>query len=263
MNKKLLRILSVVLAAVMLFSLCSCNTYEEEEEQIKYASAVPSGKIAIVERLNSVLASAKSGKPAVKYSLDQGTGKCECENKYVKGSFKTVANLITDEDFGMETKYGEDATEILPLMGSAQAGSIDASDVRSAVITDNKTDKTYTIVITINPEENPEQENSIYGKLFKIEKDADILANFENIKHLMTADSYSANYKIGSIKAVVDKSTDHLIKLELHRDIRVETQVTGQGTLAEVGTVPLSFDYNSTAKYELDWDNPETSEIEA
>ena len=262
MNKKLLRIISIALAAVMVFSLCSCDTYVEEEEKTKYASEVPADKGAIVERFNKVLADAKAGKPTVSYSLDQGTGKCECENEYVKASFKTVANLITDESFGMNTEYGQDATDILPVMGKADAGMIKPVDARTAFITDNKEDKTYTIVITINPEENPEQDGSVYGKLFKIEKDEDILKNFDNIKHLMTAEKYSANYKIGSIKAVINKATDHLIKLELHRDIRVETEVTGQGTLADVGTVPLAFDYNSTAKYNLDWDNPATETIE-
>ena len=262
MNKKLIRILSIALAAVMLFSLCSCDTYVEEEEEIKYASEVPADKAAIVERFNKVVADAKAGKPAVSYSLDQGTGKCDCENEYVKASFKTVANLITDESFGLSTEYGQDTTDILPVMGKADAGKVELADVRTAFITDNATDKTYTITITINPEENPDQDTSVYGKLFKIEKDEDILKNFDNVKHLMTADKYSANYKVGSIKAVINKSTDHLIKLELHRDVRVETEVTGQGTLADVGTVALAFDYNSTAKYDLDWNNPDTEAIE-
>lgn len=263
MNKKLLRALSLVLAALMLFSLCSCNTYEEEEETIKYASEVPSGKEAIVERFNTVLATAKAGTPAVSYKLDQGANGAECENKYVKDSFKTVADLITDEDFGKSTEYGEATTEVLPIMGSDNAGCLGVVDVRSAYITDVATDKTYTIVIKLNSEKDPEQDNSVYGKLYNITKDEDILKNFEVVKDLMTADSYNATYKSGTVKAVIDKSTDHLVKLELSREVLVETVVTGHGTLEEVGTIPLSFNYNSTAKFELDWDNPATDAIES
>lgn len=263
MNKKLIRVLSLILAAVMLFSLCSCNTYEEEEEEIKYASEVPVGKEAIVERLNKALATAKESKPAVKYGLDQGANGAECENTYVKAAFKTVAEMITDEGFGMETKYGEDTKDILPVMGVEKAGALGVTDVRSAYITDNKNDGTYTIVLKINPEENPEQDSSVYGKLYNIKKDEDILANFKVSESLMTAESYNASYQIGTVKAVLDKTTDHLVKLELAREVKVDTEVTGQGTLASVGTVPLSFTYSSNAHYELDWDNPATEDIEA
>lgn len=263
MNKKLIRLLSLALAGIMLFSLCSCDTtYEEEEKEIKYASEVPSGKAAIVERFNKVLADAKTQKPAAKFSLGQGTGGCECDNEYVKASFKTVANLITKEGFGVETKYGEDTKDVLPVRGTDKAGTLAVSDVRTAYITDNESDDTYTIIIKINSEENPEQDGSTFGKLFKIEKDEEILKNFENVKHLMTAESYNAKYTGGSIKAIIDKTSDHLVKLELRRDARIETEVTGHGTLESVGTVPLSFNYDSTEKYELDWDNPDTEAIE-
>lgn len=263
MNKKLIRILSLALAIVMLFSLCSCDTYEEEEEEIKYASEVPSGKDAIVARFNDVIASAKNEKPAISYSLKQGTGGCDCENQYVKASFKTVAKMITGEKFGNSTEYGADTTDIFPLMGSANPAVFSSSDVRSAVITDNANDATYTILIKINPEKNPEQGKGVYGKLYQITKDEDILKNFDIVKDLMTVGGYSAEYGIGTVKAVINKTTDHIVKLELSRDVRVETEVTGQGTLASVGTVPLAFNYNSTANYDLDWDNPATDDIEA
>lgn len=265
MNKKIMRFVSLTLAVLMVFSLCACDnaTTQEEEETIKYASEVPSGKAEVLDRFNAVMKTAKESKAAISYSLDQGAGSCECENEYIKGAFKTIANKVTDTDFGMSTAYGEPTTDIFPLMGSEEAGSLSLTDVRSAVITDNEADKTYTIIIKINPETNPEQGDSIYGKLYKIEKDADILKNFDIVKDFMTVESYDATYGTGTIRAIVDKETDHLTKLELSRDVRVETEVTGQGTLASVGTVPMSFNYNSTAHYSLDWDNPETEDIEA
>lgn len=263
MNKKLIRFLSVALAIVMLFSLCSCDTYEEEDEKIKYASEVPSGKEAIVARFNDVIAAAKSGKPAISYSLKQGAGGCDCENQYIKASFKTVSKMITNEKFGMSTAYGEATTDIFPLMGTENPAVLSVADIRSAFITDNANDTNYTILIKINPEKNPEQGNGVYGKLYQINKDEDILKNFDIVKDFMTADGYSATYGIGTIKAVINKTTDSLVKLELSRDVRVETEVTGQGTLESVGTVPLAFNYNSTANYDLDWDNPATDDIEA
>lgn len=263
MNKKLIRLLSIALAIVMLFSLCSCDTYEEEDDEIKYASEVPVGKEAIIARFNDVIAAAKNDKPAISYSLKQGAGGCDCENQYIKASFKTVANMITKESFGNGTEYGADTTDVFPLMGSANPASLSVADVRSAVITDNANDSTYTILIKINPEKNPEQNKGVYGKLYQIQKNEDILKNFDVVKDIMTVGDYSAEYGIGTVKAVINKTTDHLVKLELSRDVRVETEITGQGTLESVGTVPLAFNYNSTANYDLDWDNPATDDIEA
>ena len=77
----------------------------------------------------------------------------------------------------------------------------------------------------------------------------------------MTAESYTATYGIGTITAEINKTTDHLVKLWLSRDVNVETEVTGQGTLESVGTVPLKFLYKSTSYNELDWDNPATEDI--
>ncbi len=265
MNKKIMRFISLTLAILMIFSLCACgeNAAEEEEETINYASEVPVGKAEVVARFNEVMAAAKNGDAAVKYSLDQGAGGCDCENQYIKAAFKTLADKITDESFAMEAKYGEAKTDIFPVMGTETAGALDLTDVKSAYITDNEKDKIYKIVIKINPETNPEQESSIYGKLYKIEKDEDVLKNFDIVKELMTAESYSATYGTGTITLEVDKATDHILKLWLSRDVAVETEVTGQGTLESIGTVPLKFNYSSTAYYELDWDNPETEEIEA
>lgn len=248
----------------MIFSLCSCSgNVQEEEEKIVYASEIPSGKAEIVDRFNKIMAVAKSSSAAISYSLDQGAGGCECENEYVKAAFKTLADKMTNQDFGMSTAYGESTKDIFPVMGSEDAGALDFTDVRSAAITDNEGDKTYTIIIKINPETNPEQEGSIYGKLYKISKDEDILKNFDGFKDFATVESYSATYGVGTIRVTVDKATDHITKLELSRDVKVTTEVTGQGTLASVGTVAMTFDYHSTAHYSLDWDNPETEDIEA
>ncbi len=262
MNKKVMRFISLTLAILMIFSLCACGETEEEEEEIKYASEVPAGKAEILDRFNSVLATAKESKPAVKFSLNDREAKdCECENEYIKASFKTVASKIVADNFSKETKYGEAATDVLPIRGSEQAGSLALTDITSAYIVDNEADKNYKIVIKINPETNPEQDGSVYGKLYNIEKDEDVLKNFDSVKDFMTVESYSATYGTGTITAEIDKATDHLVKLWLSRDVNVETEVTGQGTLASVGTVPLKFLYKSTAYNELDWDNPATEDI--
>lgn len=265
MNKKLIRLLSLALAAVMVFSLCACNGGTAEEETtttIPYSDqAIKDGDVAkaeLVAKFNKLMADTKASTEfeGINYWLDQSAGDCECENEYVKASFKTLADKITNNDFGLSTTDEENPAsvkDIFPVMGSDKAGALDLADVRSAVITDNEEDTHYTIVLKINPETNPEQENSIYGKLYKISKDDEILAEFAKYKDFVTVEKYDATYEIGTIKVVVDKATDHVTKLELGRTAAIETEITGQGTLASVGTVPLKFKYYSTANYEITW----------
>jgi hypothetical protein len=263
-NKNLVRISALIISLIMIFSLCSCNTNQsdDDQEEIKYAEAIPQNKEEILDRLNEVIAAAKSAKPAISYSLDQGAKGADCENKYVKASFKTVADKITAQKFSQSTKYGESTKDVFPLMGSDNPGALALNDIRSAIITDNKKDTTYTILIKIYPETNPTQTSGVYGKLFKVDSHTDILKNFESVSNLMTANSYDAEYGTGTVKAIIDKATGHITKLELHRDVAITTQITGQGTLASVGTVQLKFNYNSTANYSLNWDNPDTDIVE-
>lgn len=263
MNKKFIRIISLLTAILMVFSLCACTAAtDDEEEEIKYASAVPATKAEIVDRFNAVIASADASNPAISYGMDQKARGADCENSNLKAAFKTVADWITDEGFGQETAYGEDATNILPANGTDKIEKLLVSDIRSAYVTDNKADKTYTIIININGEEDPEQDGSIYGKFYKIDKDEEILANFDVVKDVMTVEDYDATYGVGTIKATIDKATDHILKLELSREVKVETAVTGVGTLASIGeNVPLTFDYSSTENFSFDWDNPETKDV--
>lgn len=263
MNRKLIRILALVLVAVSLFSLCSCSLDAEEEEKIKYARDIPHTKNEILARLNLVISDVKTQKPAVSYSLDQDAGGADCENKYVDAAFNTVADELTQESFDASSEYGQSAKDVFPLMGSENAAKLEPTDIRSAFITDNLHDRYYTIYITIYPEFNPTQNNGVFGKIFNITDDSEIINNFKSVSQFMTFDSYNANYHIGTIKATIDKETDHLTKLELHRDVDVETVITGQGTLATVGTVPLTFNYNSTANYSINWDDPSTAKVES
>ncbi len=260
-NKKIMRFISLTLAVIMIFSLCACGETAEEEETISYAEEAPAGKAEILERFNKIMAEAKAGEAAVKYTLDQEADDCECENEYIDAAFKTLADKITDPNFEQSVEYGASKKDLFPVMGSDSAAELLLTDIQSAIITDNEGDKTYKIIIKLNPEVNPEQDGSIYGKVFEIKKDEDILKNFDIVKNLMTVDSYSASYGVGTIKVEVDKATDHIIKLNLSREVTVETEVTGHDTLAGITAEPLKFLYKSTANYELDWDDPATEDI--
>ena len=109
MNKKIVRFSSLLLALLMVLSLCACG---EEEETYDYKSPIPTTTEEILSRFNDAMADAKKGNPGISYSIKQGANmsgeqKEKCENEYVKAAFKTVSKAITKENFSNETAYGE------------------------------------------------------------------------------------------------------------------------------------------------------------
>ncbi|MBQ8782751.1 MAG: hypothetical protein IJZ57_03150 [Clostridia bacterium] len=249
MSKKVKRIVSFLLVAVMAFSLCACG--EIEEEVVKRASDIPQTKVEIFDYFCKALDKVVAEKPAVSYGLSNDAGSAECENSSIEAAFPTISKLMTVGD-GAETAYGEDCTAIFPN------NKLELNDIKSANIIDidDVTSRSYTIVMTIWDESNPNQDDSVFGKIYKISKDEDILAEMKKASAYFTVESYDADYQIGTIRAVISKETDQLEELHLERTVEVSTEITGQNTFAEVGTVPLSFNYYSTESYTMNWENP-------
>lgn len=255
MKKSIIRVVSLVLIAVMALSLCACGNMEDEV--IKRASAIPQTKQEIFDYFCAAMDKVKAEKPAISYSLSEKAKSPDCENSHIEEAFATIAKLMTNGTSD-SVEYGEDNTAILPK------DMFDIKDIKSANIIDidDTTSRSYTIVMTIWEENNPTQDDSVFGKVYKIAPKDQILEEMKKGASYFTVDDYDSQYNVGTIRAVISKETDKISELNLERSVIVSTEITGQGTLAEVGTVPLSFRYESTEKYGFNWDNPKTAEIE-
>lgn len=267
MNKIIVRFSSLLIAVLMVLSLCACGEVVEEETY-DYKSPIPTTTEEILNRFNSAMADVKKSNPGISYSIGQnasmnGEQKDKCENEYVKAAFKTVSSAITKESFSKQTSYGESTKDIFPTLGSDTTASLTMSDIRSAYVTENKNDgtgATYIIVIKIYPEDNPTQNGSIYGKLYNIMDDQEILSHFDVVSSVATVGSYDAEYGIGTIRAILEKESDRITELQLSRNVIVSTSLTGVGTLSDIGTVPFEFTYESTENYSIDWFDPATKD---
>ena len=249
MNKKIKKLVSFLLVAVMALSLCACG--EIEEEVVQRASAIPQTKAEIFDYFCAALDKVVAEKPAVSYGLSNSARGADCENSNIEAAFPTIAKLMTVGD-GAEVEYGADNTGVFPT------NKLELNDIKSANIIDidDTTSRAYTIVLNIWDDSNPNQDDSVFGKIYKISKDEDILAEMKKASAYFTVDSYDAQYRIGTIRAVVSKETDRIESLELERTVDITTEITGVNTFAEVGTVPLSFEYSSTESYSMNWDAP-------
>lgn len=254
MKKKLIRIVSLVLIAVMAFSLCSC-TNSDDDKVIRAEAKIPQTKQEIFDYFCNAVELVKTEKPKVDYSVKEKAKSPESDNSHIKEAFPTIAKLMTKgSSAGVE--YGQDNSEIMPQ------DIFDIEDIRSANIIDidDTTSRSYTIIMTIWEEDNPTQDESVFGKMYKIAPKSEILEEMKKGSAFFTVEDYDSQYNVGTIRAVISKETNQISELSLERSVIVSTSITGQGTLADVGTASLSFRYESTESYGFDWNDPATKD---
>lgn len=113
------------------------------------------------------------------------------------------------------------------------------------------------ITITLKDEEDPKAGEGFFGTIFNIPDRAKIAEEMKALEGYVKYDgTYKAKYTGCSIYMEISRKTDEVIKLEFHRNIEVEVQVTGVGTLESLGTTTLKFVVGGTDRYELDWQDP-------
>ncbi len=256
------KIVALLLVAVMALSLCACGDLGvgvDEEETVKRASAIPQTKQEIFDYFCKAIDKVIAENPAVSYGVSHKASSPECENGSVEAAFPTIAKMITNGiDKSASTEYGQDCKDVFV------DNKLTINDIKSANIVDidDITSRSYSVTLTIWDTTNPNQDDSVFGKIYKITDDEEILEEMKKASDYFTVEKYDAEYQVGVIRATISKETDRIESLNLERKVIVTTEITGQNTLAEVGTVPLSFEYESTESYGIDWDDPNTSTVE-
>lgn len=87
----------------------------------------------------------------------------------------------------------------------------------------------------------------------------DIMKEFEGANKYLTATKPTLTYKDCQIIITANLETDDIHTIEYKKNVDVKTEVTGQGSLKDIGTVPVSFNYSSTVKYTIERPVPETT----
>ena len=77
--------------------------------------------------------------------------------------------------------------------------------------------------------------------------------------YLSFTDIESLTYTECKIICVINTKDNTVASVEYIRTEKITTTITGEGTLAEIGTLPSSFEYTYGDKYEMDWTDPSTT----
>ena len=286
MNKKIMAAISMILVFSFLFAFAGCSnsaeeetttttitaktplptdittSYNEESELVTDTTYSPEALAAntatIFEYFNLHINELKGVKAKVEMSQDKSIGKAKdaegndiamSENAYVNAAITSLDSYMLHND-GQTLEYGEDLVPFLPVKGAAYVSTITLDEVESATCVDNENQRTITVTL-----KSPALPATI-EKAYDMGSVEEVMTEFKKADKYLTVAEPTLTYKDCQIIITANLETDEVHTIEYKKNIDVATEVTGQGTLADMGTVPVQFRYSNTIRYTLDRTDP-------
>lgn len=262
MKKLPVKLLALIMVLAVVFSLAACSGGDEDETTtepvITAKTPVKKGTVEALKYFNEVMQNVKDTKPKLKFETSSDIKDAKCENsKLFEQSIGTLKKLMLSNP-SKETKYGDDLTDVFPMQGESWGSRLTYSDVKYAICTEEKA--SYTIVILFNSESEPSNYDTAHGKAFKIPDRAEIETELKKAESYMTYGDVGVTYRDCEIKCTIDKQTDQITRLEYKKYVDITTEITGRGTLASMGSSPLTFTYYRSYVFkDFDWTDPNAS----
>ncbi len=172
------------------------------------------------------------------------------ENSYVNAAIKTLDGYMLHTD-GASIEYGEDLAAFLPVKGESYVSALTLEDVEKATCVDM--DGQRVITVTLKSPALP----ATIEKAYDMGNVDDVLKEFEKANKYMTVAKPTLTYNDCQIIITANVETDEIHTIEYVKNIDVATEITGQGSLADMGKVPVNFRYSNTVKYTIDRTTPE------
>lgn len=288
MNKKILAAISVILVFSFLFAFTGCTSTEEEEtttttifvktplptdittsideesnvvtdteytpEQLKANTAT------IFEYFNLHVNEVKAATASVNMSQNKSIGKAKdaegndiamSDNDYINAAITSLDSYMLHND-GAELAYGEDMVEFMPVKGASYVSALTLEDIESATCVDNGNQRTITL--TLKSPTLP----ATMEKAYDMGNVDEVMAEFQKAEKYLTVEKPTLEYKDCQIIIIANVETDEVHTIKYVKNIDVKTNVTGQGSLADIGTVPVTLRYSNTVEYAIDRTAPAT-----
>ncbi len=289
MNKKILAAVSMLLVFAFIFAFAGCSSTPEEEatttttifvktplptdittsideesmvvtdtnytpEQLKANTAT------IFEYFNLHVNEIKGVKAAVNMSQSKSIGKAKdaegndlpmSENAYINAAITSLDSYMLHND-GAELAYGEDMVAFMPVKGASYVSALTLEDIESATCVDSGNQRTITLTL-----KSPSLPATI-EKAYDMGNVDEVMTEFQKAEKYLTVEKPVLEYKDCQIIIVANVETDEVHTIKYVKNIDVKTNVTGQGSLADVGTVPVTLRYSNTVEYTIDRTAPAT-----
>ncbi len=288
MNKKILAAISVILVFSFLFAFAGCSGETEEEtttttifvktplptdittgideesQTVTDTNYTPeqlqANTVTIFEYFNLHINELKGINAAVKMKQDKKINKAKdaegndiamSDNAYINAAITSLDSYMLHND-GAEIAYGEDLVPFLPVKGESYVSSLTLEDIESATCVDSGNQRTITL--TLKSPALP----AVIEKAYDMGSVDDVMAEFQKAEKYLTVEKPTLEYKDCQIIIIANTETDDIHTIKYVKNIDVKTNVTGQGSLADIGTVPVTFRYSNTVEYSIDREAPAT-----
>ncbi len=288
MSKKFLAAVSMLLVFAFIFAFAGCSSTTEEEtttttifvktplptdittsideesmvvtdttytpEQLKANTAT------IFEYFNLHVNEIKGVKASVNMSQSKSIGKAKdaegndlpmSDNAYINAAITSLDSYMLHND-GAELAYGEDMVAFMPVKGASYVSALTLEDIESATCVDEGTQRTITLTL-----KSPSLPATI-EKAYDMGNVDEVMAEFQKAEKYLAVEKPVLEYKDCQIIIVANVETDEVHTIKYVKNIDVKTNVTGQGSLADVGTVPVTLRYSNTVEYTIDRTAPAT-----
>lgn len=294
MNKKFMAAISMILVFSFLFAFAGCSSTTEEETTTTTITAktplptdittsfdeeeslvitdttyspeqLAANTVTIFEYFNLHINELKGVKASVEMSQGKSIGKAKdaegnelpmSDNDYINAAITTLDSYMLKTD-GASLEYGADLVPFLPVKGASYVSAITLDEVESATCVD--TDGQRVITVTLKSPALP----ATIEKAYDMGNVDEVMAEFEKANAYLTATKPTLIYKDCQIIITANVETDEVHTIQYVKNIDVATDVTGQGSLADMGTVPVTFRYSNTVTYTLDRTNPAETTVAA
>lgn len=285
MNKKIVAAIAMLLVSAMIFSFAGCSSttedettttikaktplptdittsYDEESRVVTDTTYSPEALAAnsktIFEYFNVQINETKNGKAAVSVknerkiskSIDENGDSIKMsENEYINAAITTLDSymLPTQKD---SIEYGDDLVAFLPIKGQNYVSQLTMDEIESATCVDEGTRRTITVNL-----KSPTLPATI-EKAYDLDDVDKVIEEFKKAEKYLTVGTPAISYRDCQIIIVSDVETDAIQEIKYVKVCDVAVDVTGVGSLAEIGTVPVKFCYTNTVSYSIDNTNP-------
>lgn len=289
MKKTISAIISIVLVFSLIFAFAGCSSTQEEETTtttINVKTPLPTDITSSVDEESNVITDTtyspealvantatifdyfnlhvneiKGVKAKVEMSEDKSIGKsvdaegneiAMSENDYVNAAINTLDSYMLHNN-GATAEYGDDLVAFMPVKGAEYVSALTLEDVESATCVDDGMFRTITLTL-----KSPALPATI-EKAYDLGNVDEVMEEFKKAEKYLTVAQPTLTYNDCQIIIQANVETDEVTSIEYVKVIDVKTEVTGEGSLADIGTVPVQFRYRNAIRYTIDRTNPETT----
>lgn len=289
MKKTISAIISVVLVFSLIFAFAGCSSTQEEETTtttINVKTPLPTDITSSVDEESNVITDTtyspealaantatifdyfnlhinevKGVKAKVEMSEDKSIGKsvdaegneiAMSENDYVNAAIKTLDSYMLHNN-GETAEYGDDLVAFMPVKGAEYVSALTLEDVESATCVDDGMFRTITLTL-----KSPALPATI-EKAYDLGNVDEVMEEFKKAEKYLTVAQPTLTYNDCQIIIQANVETDEVTSIEYVKVIDVKTEVTGEGSLTDMGTVPVQFRYRNAIRYTIDRTDPSTT----